>query len=164
MRSSNTLASVMPSVTSGHYRSDPYCRRGVKALVDAAANALKLVETIRSQSVGKVSREEIAQEMARVLAEVRKARDHDVELLVEAELKKRGITRSGVEQDAGSIAPMISVDHDEADVTDGKPAAAAPVVEESKANAPGLRKFVDVLAELRDGQNDGLQILTGSVE
>src|SRR5215813_5043440 len=31
----------------------------VKALVDAAANALKLIETIRNQSVGKVSREEV---------------------------------------------------------------------------------------------------------
>lgn len=32
----------------------------VKALVNAAANALKLVETIKNQSTGKVSREEIA--------------------------------------------------------------------------------------------------------
>ena len=116
----------------------------VKALVDAAANALKLVETIRSQSVGKVSREEIAKEMARVLAEVRKARDHDVELLVEAELKKHGITRNGIEQDAGSVTPIIAVDHDEADVIDDEPAAAEPVVQENKTDGRGLRKFVDV--------------------
>ena len=123
----------------------------VKALVDAAANALKLVETIRSQSVGKVSREEVAKEIARVLKEVRKAREHDVELLVEAELKKHGITRSGIEQDAGSAAPMIAVDHDEADAVDGELAAAVPVVQESKPDGRDLRKFVHVLAELRGG-------------
>jgi hypothetical protein len=135
----------------------------VKALVDAAANALKLVETIRSQSVGKVSREEIAKEMARVLDLVRQARNQDVELLVEAELKKHGIARSGVEQDFESAAPMIAVDHDKVDLTDGEPATAVPVVQESKTDGPGLRKFVDVLTELRGGQNDGPQILTGSV-
>ena len=115
------------------------------------------------QSVGKVSREEVAKEMARVLDLVRQARDHDVEILVEAELKKQGITRSGIEQDAGSVAPMIAVDHDEADVIDGEPVAAVPVVQESKTDGRGLRKFVDVLAELRGGQDDGPQILTSSV-
>ena len=134
----------------------------VKALVDAAANALKLVETIRSQSVGKVSREEVAKEMARVLDLVRQARDRDVEILVEAELKKQGITRSGTDQDAGSVAPMIAVDHD-ADVVDGEPVAAVLVVQESKTDGRGLRQFVDVLAELRGGQDDGPQILTSSV-
>jgi hypothetical protein len=62
-----------------------------KSLVDAAANALKLVETIKNQSSGKVSREEIAQEMARILAEVEQARMHDVEVLFDAELKKLGV-------------------------------------------------------------------------
>jgi hypothetical protein len=118
----------------------------VKALVDAAANALKLVETIRSQSVGKVSREEVAKEMARVLDLVRKARDQDVELLVEAELKKHGVTRSGIGQDAGSVAPMIAIDHDEADVIDGEPAAPEPVVQENKTDGRRLRQFVDVVA------------------
>jgi hypothetical protein len=47
----------------------------MKALVDAASNALKLVETIKNQSTGKVSRDDIAQEMARVLDLVRKARE-----------------------------------------------------------------------------------------
>jgi hypothetical protein len=136
----------------------------VKALVDAAANALKLVETIRSQSVGKVSREDVAKEMARVLDLVRQARDQDVELLVEAELKKHGITRNGIEQDAGSVAPIIAVDHDEADIIGDEPAAPEPVGPESKTDGHGLRNFVDVLAELRGGQNDGSQILTGSVE
>ena len=135
----------------------------VKALVDAAANALKLVETIRSQSVGKVSREEVAKEMARVLDLVRHARDQDVELLVEAELKKHGITRNGIEHEAWSVAPIIAVDHDEADIIEDEPAAAEPVGPESKTDGRGLRKFVDVLAELRRGQNDGPQILTGSV-
>lgn len=135
----------------------------VKALVDAAANALKLVETIRNQSVGKVSREEVAKEMARVLDLVKQARDQDVQLLVEAELKKRGITRDGIEQDAGSVTPVIAVDHDEADIIKDGPAAAELVVPESKTDGPGLRKFVDVLTELRGGQNDGLQILIGSV-
>jgi len=135
----------------------------VKALVDAAANALKLVETIRSQSVGKVSREEVAKEMARVLDLVRQARDQDVELLVEAELKKHGITRNAIEQDAGSVAPIIAVDHDETDIIEDEPAAAEPVGPESKTDGRGLRNFVDVLAELRGGQDDGPQILTSSV-
>jgi len=38
----------------------------------------------------------------------------------------------GIEQDAGSAAPMIAVDHDEADVTDSEPAAAVPVVQERR--------------------------------
>jgi hypothetical protein len=66
----------------------------VKALVDAAANALRLIETIKNQSSGKVSREEIAQEIARVLGEVEKARFVDVDTLVDAELKKLGLQRS----------------------------------------------------------------------
>ena len=32
----------------------------MKALVDAASNALKLIETIKNQSTGKVSREDVA--------------------------------------------------------------------------------------------------------
>ena len=130
----------------------------VKALVDAAANALKLVETIRKQSVGKVSRAEVAQEMSRVLDLVEQARRHDVELLVEAELKKHGITRSGEEQNGEGVAPMVAVDYSEADVLDDEPAAVVPVVEERKTEGRGLRKFVGVLAELRSGQNDGQQI------
>jgi hypothetical protein len=63
----------------------------VKALVDAASNALKLIETIKNQSTGKVSREEVAREMARVLDLVREARLRDIDELVKAELAKRGI-------------------------------------------------------------------------
>ncbi len=65
----------------------------VKALVDAAANALTPIDTIKNQSSGKVSREEIAQEMTRILDEVEKARTLDVEQLtekmVEAERTRR---------------------------------------------------------------------------
>jgi hypothetical protein len=153
MRSSNTMASVMPSVTSGHYRSDPYCRRGVKALVDAAANALKLVETIRSQSVGKVSREEIAQEMARVLEEVRKARDHDVEFLVEAELKKHGITRSGDERIREVPFPTIPVDHDETRetfVVEENPAPAEQPAKPRRIGGPVLPRFVEVMSRPKE--------------
>jgi hypothetical protein len=32
---------------------------------------------------------------------------------------------------------------------------AGPVIQEDKTNGPGLSKFVDVLAELRGGQNNG---------
>jgi hypothetical protein len=62
----------------------PVVTRPVKALVDSAANALKLVETIKTNQTGKVSRQEVATEIARILDEVEKARRHDVELLVEA--------------------------------------------------------------------------------
>lgn len=61
------------------------------------------------------------------------------------------------------MTPVIAVDHDEADIIKDGPAAAELVVPESKTDGPGLRKFVDVLTELRGGQNDGLQILIGSV-
>jgi hypothetical protein len=98
----------------------------VKALVDAAANALKLIETIRNQSVGKVSREEVAQEMARVLGEVEKARMRDVEEMVEAELKKLGITRNSERVTVGGAAPVVAVDPDEAAVIDDEPPTAAP--------------------------------------
>lgn len=104
----------------------------VKALVDAAANALKLIETIKNQSSGKVSREEIAQEMARILGEVEKARMRDVDEMVEAELKKRGITRNGGEPMSESQAPVIAVDLDEADVIDGEPTNVALSIQESK--------------------------------
>ena len=128
----------------------------VKALVDAAANALKLIETIRNQSVGKVSREEVAQEMARVLGEVEKARMRDVDEMVEAELKKLGITRSSEGVTVGGAAPVVAVDPDEADVIDDEPPTAAPSVPASKTDGRGLRLFVDVLVELRGGQNDVL--------
>ena len=82
----------------------------VKALVDAAANALKLIETIRNQSVGKVSREEVAQEMARVLDEIEKVRLADLEDRVDAELRKLGITRSGEGVTVESAAPLVAVD------------------------------------------------------
>jgi len=54
-----------------------------------------LIETIRNQSVRKVSREEVAQEMARVLGEIEKVRLADLEDRVDAELRKLGITCSG---------------------------------------------------------------------
>jgi hypothetical protein len=61
----------------------------MKLLVDAAANALKLVETIRNQSSGKVSRDEIAREMERVLGEVEKARMVDIEDLASKQIEER---------------------------------------------------------------------------
>ena len=126
----------------------------VKALVDAAANALKLIETIRNQSVGKVSREEVAQEMARVLDEIEKVRLADLEDRVDAELRKLGITRRGEGVAVGGAAPVVAVDPDEADVIDDEPPTAAPAVQASKTDGRGLRLFVDVLAELRAGQKD----------
>src|SRR5215470_9153913 len=101
----------------------------VKALVDAAAHALKLIETIRNQSVGKVSREEVAQEMARVLDEIEKVRLADLEDRVDAELRKLGITRRGEGVTVGGAAPVVAVDHDEADVIDEEPPTAAPSVQ-----------------------------------
>src|SRR5215472_3564993 len=84
----------------------------VKALVDAAANALKLVETIKNQSRGKVSREEIAADMARILAKVREARFRDVEIEVEKRLNERlkslGIV-PGVAVDAVPVKPSLNV-------------------------------------------------------
>ena len=38
----------------------------VEALVDAAAHALKLVETIKTNATGKVSRQEVATEIERI--------------------------------------------------------------------------------------------------
>jgi hypothetical protein len=80
-------------------------------------NALKLVETIKKLSRGKVSREEMPRDMARILAEVQKARLRDIEQLpqkmLEDELKKRGITPSSVEQDDDLAGPVIAADRDE---------------------------------------------------
>jgi hypothetical protein len=120
----------------------------VKALVDAAANALKLVETIKNQSSGKVSREEVAQEMARILAEVEKARMLDVEVLVEAELKKRGIAL----QADGEAAPpavvvateAVAIEADEPETADGE-AAPAPAPATEPVKPVGLKLFADVL-------------------
>jgi hypothetical protein len=89
----------------------------VKALVDAAANALKLIETIKNQSSGKVSREEIAQEMERILGEVEKARMRDVEEMVEAELKRRGLTVAADGQIAAAAVgvDIVAIEADEPD-------------------------------------------------
>jgi hypothetical protein len=56
----------------------------VNALVSAAANTLKLAETIKANQIGKVSRQEVATEIGRILELVDQTRRHDVELLVEA--------------------------------------------------------------------------------
>jgi hypothetical protein len=125
----------------------------VKALVDAAANALKLVETIRSQSVGKVSREDVAKEMARVLDLVRQARDHDVELLVEAELKKHGITRSGDERIRDVPSPTIAVDHDEIRetfVVEENPEPAEQPAKPPKIGGPVLPRFDEVMSRFKE--------------
>ncbi len=76
-----------------------------KALVDAAANALKVMETIKSQSRGKVSREE----MARALNLIEQARMRDVEEMVEAELKRR---RVGAAADGRIPAPAAAAELD----------------------------------------------------
>jgi hypothetical protein len=73
-----------------------------------------LIETIRNQSVRKVSREEVAQEMARVLGEIEKVRFADLEDRVDAELRKLGITCSGEGVTVESAAPVVAVDPDEA--------------------------------------------------
>jgi hypothetical protein len=119
-RSLTRAMSATPTVTKA---SD------VKALVDAAANALKLIETIRNQSIGKVSREEVAQEMSRILDLVEQARRQDIETLVEAELKKSGITRGDEEHNDERLALVVAVEDDEAEVMDGDPVATMPVVE-----------------------------------
>jgi hypothetical protein len=118
----------------------------VKALVDSAANALKLVETIKMNQVGKVSRQEVASEIERILGEVEKARRHDVELLVEAELKKRGIAIDG-EAKVDGVVPVqveaVPIDPDEPDVVDGE---VEPAVEEPAVKKPGgMRLFTDVM-------------------
>jgi hypothetical protein len=129
----------------------------VKALVDSAANALKLIETIKTNQTGKVSRQEVANEMTRILDLVEQARRHDVELLVEAELKKRGITLDG-EPKADDVVPegvdCIAIEHDEP-ATDEATTELSPAREERETNgaapsqpkAPSLRRFTDVLAE-----------------
>jgi hypothetical protein len=116
----------------------------VKALVDSATNALKLVETIKNQSTGKVSREDIAQEMTRVLGMVRKARELDIELAVEAELKKRGIDTSKPVKADGEEKPnveAIAVDAGDGEVV----ADLTPVVADVDGGVrPGLN-FAAVL-------------------
>jgi hypothetical protein len=81
----------------------------VKALIDSAANALKLVETIKTNQVGKVSRQEVATEIGRILDEVEKARRHDVELLVEAAMKSGGwvkVENAEVAEQVDAAAPV----------------------------------------------------------
>ncbi len=117
----------------------------VKALVDSAANALKLVETIKTNQTAKVSRQEVADEIARVLGLVELARRHDVELLVEAELKRRGIevdAAGEVVAAAPAQVDAVLIDPDEPDAAADEPVATEqPVVEKPK----GMRLFTDVL-------------------
>jgi hypothetical protein len=122
----------------------------VKALVDSAANALKLIETIKTNQTGKVSRQEVATEMARILDLVEAARRHDVELLVEAAMVSGGWVRVVKVDGAGqvdAVAPVqvdgVAIEADEPDVVDGEPEPAAVV--EEPAKKPGMRLFTDVL-------------------
>jgi hypothetical protein len=124
----------------------------VKALVDAAANALKLIETIKNQSSGKVSRAEIAQEMARVLGEVEKARMRDVEEMVEAELKRRGLAVAG---DGQIVMPAAAAGLDAVTIEADEPGtmveAEQPPAEEKPKNViakPAMKMFSDVLKTL----------------
>jgi hypothetical protein len=125
----------------------------VKAMIDSAANALKLIETIKTNQVGKVSRQEVATEIGRILNEVEKARRHDVELLVDAELKKLGLQRKvdgGVEPIAAAQAPGVAVDADEPDILDVvEDAPAVPAAEGVGIVEEKMRLFTDVLKTLQ---------------
>jgi len=99
-----------------------------KALVDSAANALKLVETIKTNQVGKVSRQEVTDEISRIPVEVEKARRHDVELLVEDAMKSAGWMKIEERQMMQTLAeaavsegPVVAIDADEPDVVDCEP-------------------------------------------
>jgi len=118
----------------------------VKALVDAAANALKLIETIKTNQTGKVSRQEVANEMTRILNLVEAARRHDVELLVEAAMKSGGWVKVEVAEQADAAAPVqvdaVPIEADEPDVVEAEPEPAAAEEPEKKN---GMRLFTDVL-------------------
>jgi hypothetical protein len=120
----------------------------VKALVDSAANALKLIETIKTNQTGKVSRQEVASEMSRILDLVEAARRHDVELLVEAAMKSGGWVKVEVAGQVDAAAPVqvdaMAIEADEPDVVDGEPEPAAAEAEEP-AKKNGMRLFTDVL-------------------
>jgi hypothetical protein len=118
----------------------------VKALVDSAANALKLIETIKTNQTGKVSRQEVANEMSRILDLVEKARRRDVELQVEAAMKSGGWVKIEVAEQVEAAAPVqvdvVAVDPDEPDPPADEPIATEqPVVAKHK----GMRLFTDVL-------------------
>jgi hypothetical protein len=123
----------------------------VKALVDAAANALKLIETIKTNQTGKVSRQEVANEMTRILDLVEAARRHDVELLVEAAMKSGGWVKIEVAGQVEAAAPVqvdaVPIEADEPDIVDGEPEPAAAAKEPEKKN--GMRLFTDVLKTLK---------------
>jgi hypothetical protein len=118
----------------------------VKALVDSAANALKLIETIKTNQTGKVSRQEVANEMSRILDLVEAARRHDVELLVEAAMKSGGWVKVEVAGQVDAAAPVqvdaVPIEADEPDVADGEP---EPDAAEEPTKKGGLPLFVDVL-------------------
>jgi hypothetical protein len=97
--------------------------------------------------------------MARVLNEVRKARELDVELMVEAELKRRGIdvvpgkpavdgaSLDAIEVDAGSEEAGEAADG----MSVGEPAAGAVQDRPDSDAKPGLRLFADVLKAIQGG-------------
>jgi hypothetical protein len=125
----------------------------VKALVDSAANALKLIETIKTNQTGKVSRQEVANEIGRILDEVEKARGHDVELLVEEAMKSGGwvkIEEVEVAEQVEDAAPVqvdaVPIEADEPDIVDGEP---EPAAAEEPAKKNGMPLFTDVLKTLK---------------
>lgn len=59
----------------------------VKTLVDAAANAMKLIETLQSREAGKGAEREVAVAIAKTLDQIEIARRRDVEAIVKAAAK-----------------------------------------------------------------------------
>jgi hypothetical protein len=128
----------------------------VKALVDSAANALKLIETIKTNQTGKVSRQEVANEMTRILDLVEKARRHDVELLVEEAMKSGGwvkIEEVEVAEQVEDAAPVqvdaVPIEADEPDIVDGEPEPEPAAAAEEPEKKNGMRLFTDVLKTLK---------------
>jgi hypothetical protein len=153
------LLSAANQMLMGAMASSPVATKpsDVKALIDSAANALKLVEVIKTNQVGKVSRQEVASEMTRILDLVEAARRHDVELLVEAELKKLGIKRDAAGQ-VEAAAPVqvddalvVPIEADEPDIVDGEPEPAAAAAVEEPAKPEKMLLFTDVLKAFQGG-------------
>ena len=120
----------------------------VKTLVDAAANALKLVETIRNQSTGKVSREEVARDIREILDKVWMARLNDIEIEVEKrlkqELEKRGIAYDPVAEPMQVLDPRVEggepmPSDDELAIEADEPDQDKPEVRESEKPRPKAR-------------------------
>ncbi len=163
------MAAAQMALTKAMKANPTVTRPGdVKILVDAAANAMKLVEQLQSQQAGKGVKEEVAAEIGKTLDLIEVARRKDTEFIVRAAAKaaadasgqpiepifQAAALAAGLRIDSAAPAQVVAVellqvDHDES--TDSGEAIPVMVDRVSSHVVETVARFADVLAQFGVG-------------